>query len=105
MIYRNNLSQYSTQKATAFLSPSAAVYFDIALCIITSHIGSLYGIHTILSGEVEGIAVEFKERNSPSQDITSLSKERIAVYSSIYFSYSLAHSTGLSSISRYSKVP
>ena len=85
MIYRNNLSQYSTQKATAFLSPSAAVYFDVIVCLISSHIGSLYGIHTILSGEVEGIAVDFKERNSPSQDIMSLSRERIVVGDSTYF--------------------
>ena len=62
------------------------MYFDSIVCIIISHIGSLYGIHTILSGEVEGIAVDFKERNAPSQDIMSLSKERIVVGNSTYLS-------------------
>ena len=36
------------------------------------HISSLYGIPTIFSGEIEGFPCDFKEKNTPYQDLASL---------------------------------
>ena len=73
---------------------------------MSSHIGSLYGIQTILSGEIEGIPIDFKERNTPSQDLTSLMNEHVVVrVFSLCALMCLADSTGISSLPRYSKVP
>ena len=68
---RSNLSHYTTQKTTAFIAPSAAVFYSIYL-FNSRHISSLYGIPIILSGEIEGFPCDFKEKTTPYQDLVSL---------------------------------
>ncbi|KNB42692.1 pseudouridine-metabolizing bifunctional protein [Blastocystis sp. subtype 4] len=69
--HRSNLSHYTTQKTTAFIAPSAAVFYSIYL-FNSRHISSLYGIPIILSGEIEGFPCDFKEKTTPYQDLVSL---------------------------------
>ncbi|KAK8810023.1 hypothetical protein WA538_003575 [Blastocystis sp. DL] len=73
---RNNLSHYCTQKATAFLSPSAAV-----------HISNLYGVPTILSSEIEGVPIDYRQRTPVGHDLTSLTSSNSILVSMGFHPY------------------